>query len=211
MKTTRGVSLPSDFQVGSGSLLLAAALWVIVFLVRPFDFWIMLASSTFVLLLIAVLVSRNKLALRSSATLLLYGIVTAVLMYGLFYAGYQVTKSNPIFSQGISEVYGLRSNQPSWLIAALLIFPIGPGEELYWRGLIQRTFSDKKGAYVGLSIASVAYALVHIPTFNLPLILTALIGGIIWGSLYKFTNSLIPGIVSHVLWDLMIFVLLPLH
>jgi hypothetical protein len=93
----------------------------------------------------------------------------------------------------------------------LLIFPIGPGEELYWRGLIQRAFSDKKGAYIGLSVASLAYALVHIPTFNLPLILTALIGGLVWGSLYKFTNSLTPGIVSHVLWDLMIFVLLPLH
>jgi hypothetical protein len=82
---------------------------------------------------------------------------------------------------------------------------------LYWRGLIQRAFSEKKGAYVGLGVASLAYALVHIPTFNFPLILTALIGGLVWGTLYKLTNSLTPGIVSHVLWDLMIFVLLPLH
>ena len=149
--------------------------------------------------------------MRYSVRLVLYGVITAVLLYGLFYLGYQVTKTNPTFSQGINQVYGLRSNQPPWLIAALLIFPIGPGEELYWRGLIQRVVSDRKGAYIGVGVASLAYALVHVPTFNVPLILTALIGGLVWGSLYKFTGSLTPGIVSHVLWDLMIFVLIPLH
>ncbi|MGA3108467.1 MAG: type II CAAX endopeptidase family protein, partial [Candidatus Bathyarchaeia archaeon] len=181
----------------------------LVFLIRPFDFWAMLASATFILLIIAVLVSREKLALHPSILLILYGIVTAVLLYGLFYFGFELTKSNPIFSQGISQVYGLRSNESRWLIAMLLIFPIGPGEELYWRGLIQRTFAEKKGSNAGLVIASLAYALVHLPTLNPPLILTALIGGLVWGSLYKFTKSLVPGIVSHVLWDLMIFVLLP--
>jgi uncharacterized protein len=199
----------SDFRLASLSLVLAAALWILVFLIRPFDFWTMLASATFILLIIAVLVSHEKLALHASVALILYGIVTAVLLYGLFYFGFEITKSNPIFSQGISQVYGLRSNEPRWLIAVLLIFPIGVGEELYWRGLIQRTFAEKKGSNAGLIIASLAYALVHLPTLNPPLILTALIGGLVWGSLYKFTNSLVPGIVSHVLWDLMIFVLLP--
>lgn len=199
----------SDFRFASLSLVLAAVLWTFVFLIRPFDFWAMLASATFILLIIAVLVSREKLALHPSISLILYGIVTAVLLYGLFYFGFEATKSNPIFSQGISQVYGLRSNESRWLIAVLLIFPIGPGEELYWRGLIQRTFAEKKGSNAGLVIASLAYALVHLPTLNPPLILTALIGGFVWGSLYKFTKSFVPGIVSHVLWDLMIFVLLP--
>jgi hypothetical protein len=212
MRTTgEDAPLTSEFKMALGSLILAAILWILVFLIRPFDFWVMLASSTFILLLIAVLVSRNKLGFRSSVTLVLYGIVAAVLMYGLFFVGFQVTKSNPIFSQGISQVYGLRSNEPSWLIAVLLIFPIGPGEELYWRGFIQRTFTDRKGGYAGLGVASLVYAIVHIPTFNFPLVLTALIGGLVWGTLYMHTNSLTPGIVSHVLWDLMIFVLLPLH
>jgi len=201
--------LHSDLKLASLSLVLAAVLWIVVFLIRPFDFWAMLASATFILLIIAVLLSREKLALHASISLILYGIVTAVLLYGLFYFGFEATKSNPIFSQGINQVYGLRSNEPRWLIAVLLIFPIGPGEELYWRGLIQRTFAEKYGSNFGLIIASLAYALVHLPTLNLPLIMTALIGGLVWGSLYKFTNSLVPGIVSHVLWDLMIFIILP--
>jgi hypothetical protein len=201
--------LRSDFRLATLSLVLAAVLWTLVFLIRPFDFWAMLASATFILLIIAVIVSREKLALHTSTALILYGIVTAVLLYGLFYFGFEVTRSNQIFSQGINQVYGLRSNEPRWLIAVLLIFPIGPGEELYWRGLIQRTISEKKGSNAGLIVASLAYALVHLPTLNPPLILTALIGGLVWGGLYKFTNSLVPAIVSHILWDLMIFVLLP--
>ena len=102
----------SDFRLASLSLVLAAALWILVFLIRPFDFWTMLASATFILLIIAVLVSHEKLALHASVALILYGIVTAVLLYGLFYFGFEITKSNPIFSQGISQVYGLRSNEP---------------------------------------------------------------------------------------------------
>jgi membrane protease YdiL (CAAX protease family) len=192
------------------SLVLAAALWVLVFLVRPFDFWLMLAFSTFILLIVSALLSHKRLALRASVALVLYGVVSAILLYGLFLLGYDATKSSPIFSQGVNQVYALRSSEPNWLIALLLIFPIGLGEEFYWRGLIQRIFTEKAGSYRGLGLASVAYALVHLPTLNPPLILTALIGGLVWGSLYKFTKSLVPGIVSHILWDLMIFVILPL-
>jgi len=203
--------LASDFQIAIGTLLIAAVLWVLIFLIRPFDFWIMLASSTFVLLIIAIVASRKRIGFRASAKLVLYGVVVAVLLYGLFYFGYQVTKSSPVFSQGISAVYSLGSTEPSWVIAALLIFPIGPGEEAFWRGLVQRTFSDKMGPHIGLSVASIAYALVHVPTFNPPLILTALIGGLVWGALYEYTKSIIPGMVSHVLWDVMIFVIVPLR
>jgi membrane protease YdiL (CAAX protease family) len=211
MKTRQVVSLPSDSQIAIASLLLAAVLWVFIFVVPPFEFWIVLASSTLALLILAVSVSRGKLGVGPTAVLVLYGVLSAILMYAVFYYGFQATKSSPIFSQGINHVYALRWDEPPWLVALLLVFPIGPGEELYWRGLIQRTFSERKGRYLGVGLASIAYSLVHIPTFNLPLILAALICGLVWGSMYAITNSLTPGIVSHVLWDVMIFVLLPLH
>ena len=202
--------MPSDFKLAALSLVLAALLWVLIFLVRPFDFWVMLASGTFILLVVSVLISRKNLSLHPSVPLILYGILSAVMLYALFRFGYDFTKSNPVFSEGVGQVYGLKSSEPVWVISLLLIFPIGPGEELYWRGLIQRSFARKTNANIGLLVASLAYALVHLPTLNPPLILTALIGGLVWGGLYKSTNSLVPGIVSHVMWDLMIFTFLPL-
>ncbi len=200
---------PDQFTLATLSLVLAAVLWILIFLVRPLDFWVMLTISTLILLLIAIRVNRSKLSVPTHPRLVIIGIITALLMYGLFYVGFQVTRANPVFSQGVGQVYSFKSTTPSLLIGILLIFPISPSEEVYWRGLIQRRFAERLGAWPGFVTASAAYSLVHLPTLNPPLILTALIGGLVWGFLYKKTGSLIPGISSHVLFDLMIFVIAP--
>lgn len=170
----------------------------------------MLALSTLILLFVSVLINRGKWAIRVNRSAVLYGVVSAILLYGLFYAGFQITKAIPVLSEGVSRVYELRSSMSSLLIGVLLVFPIGPGEETYWRGLIQRRFAEKLGGNKGLLTATIAYALVHLPTMNPPLILTAFIGGLVWGYLYKVTGNLAPAVISHVLWDLLIFVIAPL-
>ncbi len=184
-------------------------MWVLVFLIRPLDFWIMLSSSTLILLIVALMINRGKASVRIDTKMVLFGVVSATLLYLLFYAGFQVTKSNPLFGEAVRRVYELRTSS-SYLIALALVFPIGPGEEIYWRGLIQRRFSEKFGPRFGLLTATSAYALVHLPTLNLPLILTAFIGGLVWGYIYKVTRQLLPVILSHVLFDLLIFVIAPL-
>jgi membrane protease YdiL (CAAX protease family) len=191
-------------------MVIAAILWIVVFLFHPFDFWISLGASTFILLLISAMINRDSWRVDVNARLVAYGVLSAVLLYGFFYLGFQVTKSNPMFSEGVSRVYDLRSSQPAMMIGLMLVFPIGPGEELYWRGLIQRRFAEKFGPRSGYLTATLAYALVHLPTLNYPLILTAFIGGLVWGYIYKATGKLAPVVVSHVIWDLLIFVIAPL-
>lgn len=190
------------------SLALAASLWLLVFVVRPVEFWLMLTLSTLILLFVAFAVNGVKEPVRFDSRLLLVGAVSGVLLYLLFYFGFQVTKSNPLFSEGVGQVYGLRTIS-SYLITLALVFPIGPGEEIYWRGLIQRRLSERLGPWAGLLVATCAYALVHLPTLNLPLIMTAFIGGLVWGYIYKRAGSLLPVLVSHVLFDLLIFVIAP--
>lgn len=199
----------SPFKLAVLSLALAASMWILVFLVRPLEFWMMLTLSTLVLLLVAFAVNGVEKSVRFNSRLVLLGVASAALLYLLFYFGFQATKSNPVFSEGVGQVYGLRT-VPSYLIALALVFPIGPGEEIYWRGLIQRRFSEELGSGTGLLTATCAYALVHLPTLNLPLIMTAFIGGLVWGYIYKRTASLLPVIVSHILFDLLIFVIAPL-
>ncbi len=185
-------------------------MWVLVFLVRPLDFWTMLTLSTLVLLVVALGINRDRVSFQISGRMVLLGVVSAFLLYALFYAGFQVTRSNPIFGQGVGRVYGFRGSAPSLLIGLVLVFPIGPSEEIYWRGLIQRRFAEKLGSSRGLLIATSAYTLVHLPTLNLPLILTALLGGFVWGYMFKSTSTLVPVTISHVLFDLLIFVIAPL-
>ena len=197
------------FNAAVASLALSGILWVLVFVVRPFNFWLMMSLSTLLLMVIALRIDRDKIGIHPSFRMLLLGAAGGVLLYTFFFVGFQLTKSNLVFNQGIAQVYEFRSATPNILIAMLLVFPIAPGEEVYWRGLIQRRFMEKVGKNPGLLLASCAYALVHVPTLNIPLVLTALIGGLAWGFLYMKTSSLIPAVLSHVVFDLLVFVIAP--
>jgi membrane protease YdiL (CAAX protease family) len=203
--------LASDFQLAIASLPVAVAPWMVISFFPSFELWVILACSTLVLFVIAVFGSGAKINVDLSLRLLLWGILSAVALYGLFYLGFQLTKSNVVISAAVNYIYVLRWDEPALIIALLMVFPLGIGEELYWRGLIQRTFSNRFGTYLGVGLASIAYSLIHLPTFNVPLELAALIGGLVWGSLYVFTKSLSSSIVSHIIWSIMIFILFPLH
>jgi membrane protease YdiL (CAAX protease family) len=199
----------SPFRSTALSLVLASALWIVVFLLHPLGFWLTLGISTLVLLIVAIAINRERPSLRLTPWSLFIGIASGALLYLLFFAGYQLTRSTPIFNEGVGQVYELRT-VPSLLIGLVLVFPIGPGEEVYWRGLIQRRFSERLGTRAGLLTATAAYTLVHLPTLNLPLMLTAFIGGLTWGYIYQKTASLWPVLISHILFDLLIFVIAPL-
>jgi hypothetical protein len=195
------------------SIILASALWSIVFLAHQYDFWTLLSIATTLLLVISLCINGEKPKISRtniSARMIFYGLSSGLLLYALFYVGFLLTKSNAVLVQGVSGVYELRSNNSPLIIGLLLMFPISAGEETYWRGLVQRRFVERMGTMPGLLICASAYALVHLPTLNPILILTAFVGGIGWGLVYWRTKSLIPAIISHALWDMLIFVILPL-
>lgn len=195
------------------SLILAATLWSAVFLMHQYDFWTLLSVATLFLMSISVYINGERLRIdRSNVTsrMIAFGLASGLVLYALFYFGFVLIRSTSFLVQGVNDVYMLRSNKSVLMIVILLIFPIAPGEEMYWHGLVQRQFVERLGAAPGLLLAASAYALVHLPTFNPMLILTAFIGGICWGIVYWRTGNLVPAIISHALWDLLIFVILPL-
>jgi membrane protease YdiL (CAAX protease family) len=203
----------SKFQLTIISLALAAALWAIVFLIQPIDFWSSLSLATALLLVLSLFINgENPKTVygKVSIRMILYGVINGLLLYGLFSLSFEIIRSTPFLLQGVNSVYEFRSGKAQSIIMALLIFPIAPGEETYWRGLVQRRFSERIGPKTGLLLAAFAYALVHLPTLNPMLIITAFIGGLAWGALYQLTDNLVPVIISHTLWDILIFVVLPL-
>lgn len=142
---------------------------------------------------------------------ILIGVVSAIALYGIFYAGNILSGYLfPFKDAQISSVYSNKSHANLKLIGLLLFFIIGPGEELYWRGFIQNTLSKKLGENKGYLFSVFLYTAVHIVTGNFMLIIAAFVCGLFWGWLYKKEKSLIPVIISHAIWDLTIFVLLPL-
>lgn len=142
----------------------------------------------------------------------LIGLVHAVLLYGLSRLGvYLMTHLFEWSMPQIQAVYQTRTQLNPVIIAPLLFFIIAPAEEIFWRGFVQQRLSRHLGAMKGWLLTAGLYAVVHIWALNPMLLIAAIVLGVHWGLLYKRYNSLVPGIVSHALWDTTIFVLLPVQ
>lgn len=192
------------------SLAIAMALWLFVFLTELLNFWYRLTIATSIFLLIVLAGNKDAFRFDIKPRHLLLGLTSGLLLYGFFFAGFNIARGLSLITEGARNVYAFRSGLPISIIGALLLFPISPAEEIFWRGLIQKGLVLKLGSTTGYIAATLSYSLVHLPTFNAPLMLVALIGGLAWGFLYNRTKSLTPSVISHLIFNEMIFVLLPI-
>jgi membrane protease YdiL (CAAX protease family) len=136
----------------------------------------------------------------------LVGIISGVALYSLFFIGFSLFK--PFVSDGAVNVYRFRS-ELSLTIPAVLLLITSFCEETFWRAYIQKNLFKLYGR-LGIVITSILYALIHLPTFNYPLVFAALIAGSYWGLLYVYADSFWVVVFSHIAWTELIFVLLPL-
>lgn len=142
---------------------------------------------------------------------ILWGIGSAAILYIVFWIGGAVsTRIFGFASSQIDSIYANKAQMNPWMLGLLLLFWIGPAEEIFWRGMGQRVLSKWLGSNVGWILGALVYAAVHLWAANFILFMAALIGGLYWGWLYKRFGSLWPGIISHALWDLVVFIILPL-
>lgn len=195
----------------------AAGLWF--FLFSPWtagwmNFWLGMAATAGSLALTALAIQRRELRarFRFQSRDLLLGVVAAGLLYGVFWLGDRVAAALFDFARSeVASIYARRSQLSPAAIGALLFFWIGPAEEIFWRGFVQTRLAARFGDLTGLALAALAYACVHLWAVNLMLFGAALIGGVFWGALYWRCRSLWPGIISHALWDVAIFVVWPIE
>ena len=200
----------------------AAALWFYMF--SPWthgapNFWIVMTVSAVTLTTLGLVFTRDRsslLKIEKPALQLLGSIVLAFALWGIFWIGDKLSAMMFDFARpGVDAVYSMKEGIPAWLIALLLMFLIGPAEELFWRGYVQRTLTRLLGGKHARDFAFLItvgfYALVHIWSFNFMLVMAALVAGAIWGLIYRqYPKALGALIVSHALWDVLVFVLLPI-
>jgi membrane protease YdiL (CAAX protease family) len=190
---------------------LAVIVWIVIFAWRPANFWLLMGAGVGGLGLAALWV-RGPFPLEEGVAWADLGIgaAAAAVLYAVFAFGRVIAaRLVPLASAQISDVYVLRAQAPWWVIALLLILVIGPGEELFWRGLVQRGLVSRLGPGPGWAVATAIYGGVHIAARNPMLVLAALAAGGFWGLLYLRIGRITPLLVSHIIWDLMVFLVLP--
>lgn len=212
----------TDARKLTAAILTAAFIWFLMFspwTAGRFNFWLEMSCAAVVLTTLALAFTPDRKALfkvRKPFLQVIAGVGIALALWGIFWVGDKLSALLFDFARpGVDAVYAMKTGLQPGLIALLLLLVIGPAEELFWRGYVQRTLvrllPGKRAADLAFVITTLVYALVHIWSFNFMLIMAALVAGAVWGLLYRLNPRLLPALIlSHALWDALVFVILPI-
>ena len=140
------------------------------------------------------------------------GIACGVLMAGLTQLAYPIAKAVlPSLSVWVEPLYDNLRQPPGPFLALPILFLVVIAEECVWRGLLidmlQRRYSDSHTVLLSTAL----YAVPHLCSGSWLLMAVVLVCGVIWSRLRVMTGSLMVPLLTHLIWDLGVFVLFPLE
>ena len=195
---------------------LAAVFFVPLFAFRKiggFDFWWWMSANQVLIIGLSLMLVpefRREIAddLKYSILKKIFlGIAYAAVLYGIFFVGNVVSRQLfPFAAQGIDSIYGFKESASGLRIFLLMVLLIGPGEEIFWRGFLQKRWEKVLSPVKAWLLVSLIYAAVHTASGNIMLVLAAAVCGLFWGWLYLRYKSVLLVVVSHTLWDVIVFI-----
>jgi membrane protease YdiL (CAAX protease family) len=192
---------------------LACVLWFVTLYLSWSIFWIKISFSAATLAILSLwLQPRRADQFQFNKNAIIIGLVSAALLYFVFFTGKMISSAIFPFAQGqIGAIYGKGTGTPAAVIVPLLFFVTGPSEEIYWRGYLQKNLMGRYGDWQGWLLATGIYAGVHIWSFNFMLIGAAAVAGAFWGAMFWRFKNLAPVIISHSIWSTVIFAVFPMR
>ncbi len=195
---------------------IAAVLWTVMFspwTAPHINFWIMMTCSGATPTLYSTWASPGWWKdVRIGLSDILLGAGLAAAMWGVFWLGeFFSTLLFDFARPQVDTIYGMKEGENPLVLTLLMLFIIGPAEEIFWRGYIQKGLSSRWNPDMGFVITTLVYSLVHLAKFNFMLIMAAAVAGLIWGLAYRlFPERLGAIIISHALWDCAVFIWFPI-
>ena len=148
--------------------------------------------------------------LRPSRRLVAMGLVSGLGLYLVFCAGALLVQATPLWPliQQVSDL--TRTSAPAALAALVIVFATSPSEEVLWRGAVFARLTRRYGpGWRPVVCTTLAYALFVGLSGSIVLPLAALVCGTVWARQRQVTGSIVPSLVSHVLWSLLMFLYIP--
>ena len=177
------------------------------------NFWIMMTCSGATLTLYSTWASPGWWKdVRIGLSDILLGAGLAAAMWGVFWLGeFFSTLLFDFARPQVDTIYGMKEGENPLVLTLLMLFIIGPAEEIFWRGYIQKGLSKRWNPNWGFVVTTLVYSLVHLAKFNFMLIMAAAVAGLIWGLAYRFFPERLGAIIiSHALWDCAVFIWFPI-
>ena len=198
------------------AIVIAAVLWFVMF--SPWtaphvNFWVMMTFSGLTLTAYSTWASPGWWKdIRLDLSNILLGVVLVAVLWGMFWVGDKLSSLMLDFARPqVDMIYGMKEGENPWVLTVLMLFIIGPAEEIFWRGYLQKSFSKKWNPNIGFIVTTLMYSLVHVSKFNFMLIMAAAVAGFVWGLAYRFYPEKFGAILlSHALWDCAVFIWFPI-
>ncbi len=193
-------------------LLIAYPAFALTFRGPRAQFWDRMTTTGAILGTLAIAGDRSLQRPRLRARDVALGLGIAAGLYGIFQVGDRMARRVlPSGAENIGHIYELRELRPKDEIALRLAAIVGPAEELFWRGLLQRSIARRWGSMPAAAAAAVAYGGAHIVTGNPALIGAASVAGLYWSAFSAVRVPMAALVVSHIVWDIWIFLVAPTH
>ncbi len=195
-------------------LVVIVASMAVLFLVPSGYFIAATFASMTCMMAVTYLLTRYRGLFRPRAATIAFGVVTAAALYLVFYLGnLGLTALHPFGMSSASEnsIYSLIASpsNPLFLQVGVLAFDAG-GYESFFRGVLQTRLEPSTG--VGsVFLVALLDALLHTVTLNPLWVVTTFIADSVWGLTYHYSKDLTSCVTSHFVWDVVIFILLPIR
>lgn len=128
---------------------------------------------------------------------ILAGLIWAIILYG---AGFSV-----MLLAGSIEIIDIKPDAGVLAISFLTFFCASVTEEVMIRGYVQGRLMTRMNKFVALGIASVIFAILHIPNPNIGIfpLINLFLAGIMLGAAFLYTRNLWFPIALHLVWNWM--------
>jgi membrane protease YdiL (CAAX protease family) len=137
-----------------------------------------------------------------------WGLIAAFLIFIIVNASFMLTFRFVEFQPEIFKNLSFLNNLPglqAWSIIIGISMTAGICEEIGYRGYLQKPLEQKYGPIVAISISSIIFIVIHLHQAWLASIMVAIFPiSFMIGYLAYATNSLIPGIIAHVSFDIIL-------
>ncbi|HEY3210050.1 MAG TPA: CPBP family intramembrane glutamic endopeptidase [Actinomycetota bacterium] len=128
------------------------------------------------------------------------GVAAGFALYAATAAFVLIVRRWTFFDRHVEEIYEQRKGLPLPAALGLAAFVVGPGEELFWRGLFQWRLAATIGWPAAAILTWVVYVAGNAASQSLPILFGALVSGAVWGALALWTHGVLASLLCHTVW-----------
>ncbi len=198
-------------KIVAGFLVVALAMIEMFSVPRSYFVLGSLVATTCMICVAFLLLPNFTSLFKPTPKTIVVGVGTAVLLYLIFIAGNALVKSiSPLGVSASNEnsIYSLFASTP--LLLRVVVFVLDAfGFESYFRGVLQPILAARIGVGSAFAVALIDAA-IHISSLNSLFVITTFIADSVWGLNFYFTKDLSSSIANHLLWDVLIFLIIPI-